>query len=107
MTEPTHFDSRSIAYGLHLGEFNDLPKKYKKRLVRLMARLAEKSYRRGFQHGIVIGNRRVIEPEVLRFERSLDWSPYTDHPSLKDSAVVRLFMENGELRNIGFVLQAP
>ena len=45
------FVATSVAHGLKLGEFEHLSLADKKKLVRLMARIAERSYRRGFQHG--------------------------------------------------------
>ena len=46
-----HFDSGSVAYKLRHGEFDHLSERDRRRLVRLMARIAEKSYRRGVIHG--------------------------------------------------------
>jgi hypothetical protein len=95
------FLSCSVAHGLEMGEFDSLPPRIKKKMIRLMARVAENSYRRGFQHGVVIGGRRCIEPEELRFRRSLDKSPYTDKPRMGHSSVDRLFMECRVLNELG------
>lgn len=90
----------SVASGLKMDEFRDLPDRVKRKLLRLMARISEQSYRRGFQHGIVIGDRRCIDPSDFRFKRSLDKSPYTDGPGGYTS-IERLQMECGVLHNIG------
>jgi hypothetical protein len=49
------FNTKSVAYGLRDGEFSELPEKTKKKLVKLMARLSEQAYRRGFQQGHTLG----------------------------------------------------
>jgi hypothetical protein len=109
------FSARNVAYGLKHREFVELPEWTKRKLVRLMARIAEQSYRRGFQHGTL--GLHCIDPYVLRFERSLDKSPFTDvqvprkipawNSSLGHTAIERLFMECGCLNDIGFWREAP
>jgi hypothetical protein len=100
MIKGAKFGAHSVAAGLHGGEFDELDTRTKKKLIRLMARIAEKSYRRGYQHGTL--PTRTVDPSVLRFERSLDKSPWTDSPQ-STSSVWRLFCECGELRQLGFV----
>jgi hypothetical protein len=51
------FEARSVAYGLKEGEFENLPPLVRRKLIRLMARIAEQSYRRGFQHGAAFGDK--------------------------------------------------
>ena len=98
----TDFISTSIAYGLKEDAFEHLSDRDKKRLVRLMARLAEKSYRRGVQHGAVLAKGMSEDAMVKwRFERNLDTSPWVDSPTVQKS-IERLFMESGVLREIGF-----
>ena len=99
-----HFGSHSVAHGLKPCQFSNLPPAVRRKLVRLMARIAEKSYRRGYQHGVESGPDRCIEPGDLRFRRSLDKSPYTDtpYPHGGHTAIERLFMECGELQQLGF-----
>ena len=92
---------RATAYGLKEHEFDGLSPSVRRKLVRLMARIAEKSYRRGFQHGAVLGN-ACIDPADLRFRRSLDKSPYTDSPNGGHTSIERPFMECGVLGKLGF-----
>ena len=49
--KPSDFIDSSVAYGLHHGEFDNLNDDTKRKLIRLMARISEASYRRGFQQG--------------------------------------------------------
>lgn len=104
----TPFIKNSVAYPLQKDEFSHLNDKDKKKLVRLMARISEKSYRRGLQHGAEGVN--IVDPAHLRFKVSLDESPFTDTVNEKDKwindrrkSIDRLWMEFGVLRNIGFV----
>jgi hypothetical protein len=91
------FIPQSVVYGLKFGEFRQLPMPIKKKLVRLMARIAEKSYRRGFQHGTL--GRHTIDPEEFRSRRSLDKSPFTDGPGGM-TAIGRLMAET-HLEQVG------
>ena len=65
------------AYGLRLGEFEELTPATKKKLVRMMARIMERAYRRGVQHGAEF----EMDPKFRsnlhkwRYLRSLDKSP--------------------------------
>ncbi len=103
------FNSASVCSGFDMGEFGNLDAKTKNKLVKLMSRISEKSYRRGFQHGKVL--LKTVDPVVFRFDPSIDHSPFTD--SFKPngqwasrsghSAVSRLFIEYGVLTEIGFV----
>jgi hypothetical protein len=96
------FTGNSVARGLRWREFDDLPHKTRKQLVRLMARISEQSYRRGFQHGGVITSDRLrIDAASLRFDISLDESPFTDSLG-GHTAVERLFMECRALSILGF-----
>ena len=95
------FEANSVAYGLKMDEFDDLSPDVKRKLVRLMARLAEQSYRRGFQHGTVLGKDARLDPGELRYGPSLDESPYTNS-SGGHSSSERLFMECAVLNMLGF-----
>ena len=64
------FTASSVAHGLKEGEFEELSPDVSRKLVRLMARIAEQSYRRGFQHGVMLGSKVQIDPVELRFDRS-------------------------------------
>lgn len=104
MSRRTVGDRRLVTHGLHEGEFDVLTEIQKRRLVRLLARVAETSYRRGFQQGhqVASGGRSLaIDPYTLRFARSLDKSPCPDTGSPTFSALDRLFLECRELEEIG------
>ena len=84
--------SHSVVCRLKLGEFRELPTPVKKKLVQLMARISEASYRRGFQHGTL--GRHNIDPQKFRRSQSLDSSPFTDRPGGL-TAIERLNVEYG------------
>lgn len=106
----TYFDTCSVAYGLKGMEFEHLNKRTKKKLLRLMSRISEKSYRRGFQHGKDI-ERPTVDASHLRFDVTLHRSPYTDiyypdgrwAPKSGMSALDRLWCEYGVLWELGFM----
>ena len=50
----THFTASSSKYGLKEGEFDEIPHKMRKKLIRLIARIMEKAYRRGVQQAITL-----------------------------------------------------
>ena len=104
----TDFIKESIAYGLKLGEFENLDKEVKRKLLKLMSRISERSYRRGFQHGKEIKG-KTVDPFIFRYKTSLKDSPYTD-TFFEDgkwanksghSSLDRLRLENGEFHNLG------
>lgn len=101
-----HFTKFSIADGLEPNEFNFLDDDVKQKLIKLMARISEKSYRRGLQHGSF--GIAVVDPAYLRFNVSPEYSPLTDITDKdgnwvnnKESSIDRLKMEYGVLRDIG------
>ena len=101
-----HFTKFSIADGLEPNEFNFLDDDIKQKLIKLMARISEKSYRRGLQHGSL--GIAIVDPAELRFNVSPDYSPFTDVADKngnwvnnKESSIDRLKMEYGVLRDIG------
>jgi hypothetical protein len=99
------FTSYSVAYGLHRAEFDNLPKKTKRQLVRLMSRISEASFRRGFQQGCVLTKRGLVrvDPAELRFRRPLSMSPWPTISLFRGhSAIERLECEYPELRYLGF-----
>lgn len=76
----TDYTGGSVAYGLKYGEFLEVDDRLRKKLFRLLARVSEQSYRRGFQQGqhfIEIGV-KTVDPNKLRFDTALDRSPHTD-----------------------------
>lgn len=100
------FTPQSVAYKLRPGEFDDLSKSTKKKLIKLMARISEKSYRRGFQHGGLEG--RTIDPVKFRFDIDLKYSPWTDvvgkrgeWVNSRHSSMERLFAEYRVLNQLG------
>ncbi len=102
-----HFVENSIAIGFKPHEFSDLDTDVKNKLIKLMSRISEKSYRRGLQHGSL--GIAIVDPAHLRFNVSPDYSPFTDVVGKnnewvndKQSAIDRLKMEYGVLRDIGF-----
>ncbi len=106
MSEFEHFAEFSIAHGLKENEFYSLDDDVKQKLIKLMARISEKSYRRGLQHGSF--GIAVVDPAHLRFNISPEYSPLTDIADKegnwvnnKESSIDRLKMEYGVLRDIG------
>jgi hypothetical protein len=99
----TDFGQTSVALGLKFGAFSHLSEKDRKRLVKLMARIAEKSYRRGVQHGAVLSGDPMSRDELYdwRYRPSLDLSPWADSP-MTQTSISRLFAEHMVLRNLGF-----
>ena len=96
----------SVAYPLHMDEFRDLPERTKKNLLRLMAKISEKSYRRGFHHGTL--GQHTVDPTILRYNISLDKSPDTDRVGKSgkwvcsnEKSIDRLTGENGVLYDVG------
>ena len=91
------YSSDCILEGLDRGHFSDLPIAVKKDMIGLLARVSEKSYRRGVQHGQVFS---VDEVGHWRFG-NLSRSPDANHPSRVLSVEERLFEQNPEIREIG------
>jgi hypothetical protein len=98
------FAKTSVAAGLSFDEFRELDVKTRRKLVRLLARVSEASYRRGVQQGVHFAkqNRPIRDPFKMRYEQSLDNSPYYDSPSGGGTAIERLFAEFDVLRRLGF-----
>ena len=107
MKKRTDFTDNAVTYPLNFNEFNDLDYSIKKKLMRLMARISEKSYRRGFHHGLVL--KPTVDMVKFRYKISLDKAPFTHVVGengkwvcSKDTAIERLAMEYPELRDVGF-----
>jgi hypothetical protein len=92
------FIKRSILHGLKRDEFRDMPPTTRRKLVKLMARLAEKSYRRGVQQALSVG---CIHPVSDWRYGALEKSVGIDTRST-ETAIERLFEQNSELRQVGF-----
>ena len=90
----TDFISSSIAYGFKFDEFRELPDKMQRRVIKLLAQVSEKSYRRGLQHGAVL--RDEIKRDLAEFRHSpgIDKSPNADSPH-SITAQARLTAEYG------------
>jgi hypothetical protein len=95
--------------GIPGGCFEDLPKATKRRLIKLMARISEKSYRRGLQHGLCQHAKDCglseADASYLRHEVSIDRSPWFGYPTKHHfgrgtTAIERLDMEYGSTLNI-------
>ena len=67
------------------------------------AHVAEQSYRRGLQHGVVLKDTLCVDPAKLRFDVSLDIAPYSDQPVGGFTSIDRLFMQCGVPRDLGFM----
>ena len=83
MRKKSDFIRESVAYGLCFEEFSHLSKSDRKKLLKLMANISEKSYLRGARHGGL--PYVVIRPLRSNRER-----------------IRRLLMEYSVLRHIGF-----
>jgi hypothetical protein len=100
----TDFECGSSKFGLTLGEFSDLDKEKKKKLIRLIARIMERAYRRGVQQTLVLAEKDAIDEWIFenthnyRYGKSLDVSIGLD--GFTTSSVERLMMEEN-LENIG------
>ena len=101
------FIEESVYHGLEFGEFGELTKRQKRGILKLLSRVSEKSYRRGFQHGKAL--EKTVNPAHLRFNVSLTRSPFTD-VFYKDGAWAkksgyssedRFLMEYPDINNIG------
>lgn len=93
----------SVASGLKLGEFADLPLERKQKLVKLMARIAEKAYRRGAHQAIhlsAVGRMHLGDPISWRYGKDLSQSPGID--GFKQTSRDALFANNPVLNSVGF-----
>jgi hypothetical protein len=92
--EPSIFDNTSPLHGLRFAEFKHLSAEDSALLVALMARIAEKSFRRGFHQGWDSRERgdKVCDLERWRFATGLDVS-VSPHDTYHDTAARRLFIE--------------
>lgn len=95
--------STDILAGVDTDDLADLSPRQRQVLAIIMARAAERSYRRGFQQGVSISERR---PDCLpsdlhewRYTASADASPWADAAKVETS-LERLHTENSGLRRI-------
>jgi hypothetical protein len=101
MTIMSDFVPGSVAFGLYENEFDRLTLDQKQSLLKLMSKVSESSFRRGFQHGARIpAGLRTIDPGELRYQWSLLKSP-DPHSGVVLPAVERLEMEYPVLLDLG------
>lgn len=105
----SYWASGSSAYGLQCLEFDEIPKAKKRKLVKLMARIAERAYRRGVQQGICVSSSEGGLQPQLRSESGLHrWRYQTDLNKARGidgfctSSLERLFIEERCLMELGF-----
>jgi|SRR5690625_1754169 len=100
----TEYSKHHYAYPLHRGEFDHLSQQDRKKLRRLIARIAERSYRRGAQQGAcLVGNPDAVPIDKLhdwRYRISLDLSPPLDG-RLRRRSLELLDQEQWDLWKIG------
>jgi len=96
----TDFTTRSILHGLKMAEFSEMPKATQRKLVKLMARISERSYRRGVQQALAIG---CIHPVAEWRYGSMEKSAGIN-TRRKTTVIDRLFEQNMELREVGFLV---
>ena len=100
----TDFDISSSKFGLSLSEFSHLSDTDKKKLIRLMARIMERAYRRGVHQTLhLFQNNRIDDwilrnPHMYRYSKNLDKSIGLD--GFITCSIDRLMMEE-HLENIG------
>lgn len=106
MSPETKFIS-DVARGLHEWEFAALPSSQKMKLLTLMARISESSFRRGLQHGLHFAEKQIplrTDPWTFRYRATLDKSPCIDAKGWTPTALERLNIEHGqELLMLGMV----
>ena len=99
------FSEKSIAAGFAAQEFTHLAPSDRRKLVTLMARVAEQAYRRGVYQGVKLaGDETDLLPHDLyswRYGRSLDQSPWLDDSTIETSTE-RLYAECEDLGALGF-----
>ncbi len=104
-----HKIDSGIAQGLHENQFADLDPACREKLLTVIARISESSFRRGLQHGIYFTEKGVklrTDPWTFRYGAMLDKSPPADgrRGGWCPSALERLKYEHrGALLALGFV----
>lgn len=103
------WNAQYVTRGIELDAFDHLSAADKAKLLRLMARVAEKAYRRGAQQGLVYAEQHPSASHAdlvdWRYGASLDVSPALLHKGERERSVDRLLMEAPGLRQMGF--EAP
>jgi hypothetical protein len=100
-----------VTTGINEGTFKSLTERQRKALVKIMARIAERSYRRGAQQGAHVAQNRpqCLPPSLAdwRYDNSLDRSPWLDWKRKPEPSTCRLFTENPDLEELGFEEPEP
>lgn len=92
------FIKNSILHGLKINEFQDITPAMRQKLIKLMARLAEKSYRRGVQQALSVGCIHLVSDwRDGPLERSVGINTQSAKTDIE-----RLFSQNTELQMVGF-----
>jgi hypothetical protein len=93
-----------VTAGIRDGALTGISPREKALIVKLLSRVAERSFRRGLQQGVQLkANKPHLQPGQLadwRYGRSTDKAPWFDCKRIETSTN-RLFMENWELHRIG------
>lgn len=88
--------TKPVTHGTKFVEImENMTDKEREEILRVMARAAEKSYRRGFQQGATLGGDEM-EIHYWRYGRGLDNSPGRTYGNVEKS-LDRLLMENRDL----------
>jgi len=95
----------NVAAGIRL-DLSSLPARDRRALRKLMARISEASYRRGFQQGVFMvgrGETNEARANKLRWTVSLDVSPRSESYARDRGrpSVERFDMEYGDLEGVG------
>jgi len=95
-----------VARGLYEWEFSELPSSQRMKLLTLMARISESSFRRGLQHGLYFAEKQIplrTDPWTFRYRATLDKSPCINAKGWTPTALERLCIEHsGALLALGF-----
>ncbi len=99
------FSEKLVAVGFAAQAFGHLDPSDRRKLITLMARIAEQAYRRGaYQGAKLVGDDSDLLPHDLyswRYGQSLDQSPWLDDTTIELSPE-RLFAECADLEALGF-----
>lgn len=98
------FQTQSVAFGYDHCAFSHLSNEDKEKIICLLSRVSEQSFRRGFQHGCYMQEKGTVKvrPDVWRFDAPFDDSP--DPDSLHGRSVSirqRLFDNYSVLADLG------
>ena len=105
MKTPKLYPKYCILYGMEslLGEFRSIPTPVRKKLIKLMARISEKSYRRGVHQALSLKVKSDFPYDDIHKWRyaNPDKSVGLGMNGLTESTKGRFFEQNPELHDIG------